>query len=74
MYIEPGPLGEPRANQRRLVGAIVVHDDVHVDVGRHPGLRPIEELPELGRAMAAVLSAMTFPVFVSSAANKDVVS
>src|SRR6267142_3376817 len=49
--VKPWTLGEPVPNERRLVGAVVVHDDVHVEVTRDLRLDQIEELTELARAM-----------------------
>ena len=36
-----------------LVRPVVVHDDVHVEVGGHAGVETVEELAELDRSMAA---------------------
>src|SRR5215469_3901214 len=41
------PLGEPVADQRGLVGAVVVDDDVHVEIGGNLGVDNIEKLAEL---------------------------
>ena len=46
--------GEPVADRLRLVGRVVVHDDVDVEVGRNVGLDVIQELPELRAAVAPV--------------------
>ena len=35
--------GEPVADRLRLVGRVVVHDDVDVEVGRNVGLDVIQE-------------------------------
>ena len=35
MHVEPRPLREPMADERRLVGAVIVHDDVHVKRAWH---------------------------------------
>src|SRR5207253_10243308 len=50
--VKPWTLGEPVPNERRLVGAVVVHDDVHVEIGWDLRLDQIEELTELDGAMA----------------------
>ena len=41
---------------------VVVHDDVHVEVGRHAGVEAVEELAALDRSMAATsLADLTVP-------------
>ena len=52
--VEPRPLGEPGPDDQRLVGRVVVHDDVHVEVGRHAFVDAVEELAELDGPVAAV--------------------
>ena len=47
--VEPRALGQPVSDQRRLVRAVVVHDQVDVEVPRHGGVDGVEELTELGR-------------------------
>ena len=54
MQMEAWALGQPPVDQRRFVGAVVVEDQVDVEVGRHGRLDQIEELPERNRPMAAV--------------------
>ena len=49
-----GPFGEPVPDQRRLVGGVVVRNQVHVQPGGHLGLDGIEELAELHGPVAAV--------------------
>ena len=46
--VEPLPLREPVADERRLVRAVVVHDEVHIHLRRHLRVDRIEKLPELG--------------------------
>ena len=46
--------GEPVADRLRLVGRVVVHDDVDLEVGRHVGLDVIQELAELHAAVAPI--------------------
>ena len=36
------------------MGPVVVHEDVHVEVGRHAGFEAVEERAELDGPMAAV--------------------
>ena len=43
--------GEPSADQRGLVRPVVVHDDVHVQVGRHLDIEGGQEGAKLDRAM-----------------------
>ena len=52
--LEAGPFGEPVADQRRLVGGIVVRNQVHVEPGGRLGLDGIEELAEFHGKMALV--------------------
>ena len=47
--MEPRPFGQPSLNAGRLVRAVVVHDEVDVDVRRHAGVHAVEELPKLDR-------------------------
>jgi len=54
VQMEVGPLQQPPANQRRLMGAIVVQDHMHIQAGRDTGLNSVEELPELTRPMSVV--------------------
>jgi hypothetical protein len=41
------------SNQRRLVGPVVVHDEMHIEVTRHGGVHGVQELPKLDRARRA---------------------
>src|SRR5260221_2044610 len=50
MPARPSP--QPIADQRRLVSGVVVHDEMHVEIRRHVGLDLVEELAELGGAVA----------------------
>src|ERR1700745_862212 len=52
--VKAGPLGKPVPDRRSLVGAVVVHDDMDVEIRREFGSRVIEELAELHRAMPAM--------------------
>src|SRR5215468_7976137 len=45
---------EPSMNQGGLVSAVVVEDQVEVEVGRHGGVDGIEELPELHGSVSTV--------------------
>ena len=45
--VPAGPLGEPGTDHRGLVGGVVVHDQVDIEVLGHVGLDLVEELEEL---------------------------
>ena len=44
VHMESWALGRPLANEGRFVGAIVVHDEVHLQVRRHIRFDPIQKL------------------------------
>ena len=74
MDMEAGPLGEPVPDQRRLVGGVVVRNQVHVQPGGHRGLDGIEELAEFHGPVAPVALANHLACFWRpSAAKRDVV-
>jgi hypothetical protein len=76
VQMESRPFSEPCPDERRLVGTVVIHDDVRLQSGGHVGLDQIQELAKLGGAMAPVQWCswpITRLVFNSSAANRDVV-
>jgi hypothetical protein len=50
--MESRTFGEPVANQRRFVGAVVIHDHVHVEAAGHLRLDQIQEFAELRRAVS----------------------
>jgi hypothetical protein len=50
--VKSGALSEPLPDDGRFVRAVVVHDDLNVESGRHLMLDQVEELAELHRAMA----------------------
>jgi hypothetical protein len=52
--MEAGTLGEPVPDERCLMGAVVIHDDVGFQLGGHIGLDQIQELAEFGGAVTAV--------------------
>jgi hypothetical protein len=54
MHMPSRPFGNPVADQRRLVGGVIVHDEMDVEFARHRGLDLIQELAELDGAMATV--------------------
>jgi hypothetical protein len=73
MHMPARPFGEPVADQRRLVGGVIVHDEMDVEFARHCGLDLIQELAELGGAMATVALADNLAGATSRAANNEVV-
>ena len=48
------PAGKPRLDLRRLVGGIVIHDDMDIEPFRDLSIDLLEELQELGRPVALV--------------------
>src|SRR3954462_3636459 len=52
MHMPARPLRQPIADQRGLVGGIVVPDQMHVEIARHAGFDLIEELAEFLCPMA----------------------
>jgi hypothetical protein len=64
---------EPVADEWCLVGNVIVHDEIDVEFGRHCGLDLIQELAELGGAMATVALADNLAGATSRAANNEVV-
>ena len=52
--MEAGPLGEPIPDEGRLVGSVVVHNQVYVQIGGHLCLDGIEALAELHGPVATV--------------------
>ena len=76
MNMEAGPLGEPVPDQRRLVGGVVVGNQVHVQLGGHLGLDGIEKLAELQGPVAAVALAnhLTGPGVQSSEEGRGAVA
>ena len=47
-------LDQPALHRRGLMGTVVVHDHVHVQLSRHVGFGRIEKLAEFGAAVAAM--------------------
>ena len=56
------PPGQPGLDRRGLVGGVVVHDDVDVQIVRHAGIDQLKEVEELPG-----------PVATSRAAKSEVV-
>ncbi len=52
--LEPGMAKQPITNQRSFMSAVVVQDDVDLELGRDLLLKPVQEALELGRAVAPV--------------------
>jgi hypothetical protein len=72
--VQSGTLGEPVPDERRLMGALVIQDDVGFQFGGHLGLDQIQELAKFRGAVTAVeFTDHARLVFNSSAANSAVV-
>jgi hypothetical protein len=54
MEMEPGPSGQPAVNHRRLVGAVGVENQVHLEVGGHGRVNRGQERSELDGPMPSV--------------------
>jgi hypothetical protein len=54
MDVPARPLWQPVADQRRLVGGVVVHDEMNVQIARNSGFDLIEKLAELLGAMTSI--------------------
>jgi len=54
VHLEARTFREPIANQSRLVGAVVIHDEVHVEPARYLCVNQIEEFAKLGGAVPLV--------------------
>ena len=54
VHMEPGPFREPVPDERRLVSAVVVHDEMNLQVLRDLGFDGVEKFAELDRPMPAV--------------------
>ena len=52
MHVIVRPAGEPCFDLGRLVGGVVVHDDMDVEPVRDPSVDLFEEVQELGRGGA----------------------
>lgn len=67
------PLGKPVPDQRGLVRAVVVHNDMAIESSRDVRFHVIEELAQLHRAMPAMGLTDDAGGLTSSAANNEVV-
>ena len=47
MHVEPRSLGQPLPDDRRFVGAVVVEDEMNIQIGRYLGLDGIQKSAEL---------------------------
>src|SRR6185312_13065367 len=52
--MEPGPLGQPVPDHRCLVSAVVIEDEMNVQIDRDLCLDNIQKLAELNRTMPLV--------------------
>jgi transposase len=57
MQVIARPFGEPGFDRGRLVGGVVVDDEVDVESGRHGRIDGVEEASELAGAMSSVAAA-----------------
>ena len=51
------PFGKPCFDRRRLVGGIIVHDQMDIEIGRYGGVDGVEETAKLSCAVAPVAAA-----------------
>ena len=73
VHVEPRVYGQPSVDCRGAVGAVVVADQVHVQVCGDFRVDLGEELLELDGAVSAVQAGYDRPVAVLNAANRLVV-
>ena len=73
MHVIMRPAGEPRLDLGRLVGGVVVHDDMDVEPVRDLSIDLFEEVQELGRPVAPVALADDEARGDIEAANSEVV-
>ena len=59
------PFGKPSFDRRRLVGGIIVHDQMHVEIDRYIGFDLVEEFAKLGSTVSGV-------AFADDLARRDV--
>ena len=71
--VEPRVTRQPATHPRGFVRAVVVEDQVHVQVGRDGAVNRLEELEKLLTPMPPMALADDLAVATSSAANNDVV-
>src|SRR4051794_29657239 len=58
--VEAGVSEQPAVDQRRLVGAVIVQDEMHLQVGWHLRVDAIQKLAELGGSVSAMYLADDF--------------
>ena len=75
MHVESGMLGEPGPHRRGFVGAVIVADQVDIQIGGYFGVDLGQELLELDGAVPSVQARLeiTDPSAVLNAANRLVV-
>ena len=59
MDVKAWALSEPLPNHRSFVSAVVVHNDMNLQLGGHLSLNHIQEFPELTRPVPVMLSPLT---------------
>ena len=73
VQVEPGMAQQPTLDKRRLVRAVIVEDQMDLEVAWNLGIDAIQELAKLNRAVSPISSPMTLPLATFSAANNEVV-
>ena len=71
--MKPWPSRQPTSDRRGFVRAVVVQDQMHVEIPGHVGFDSVEKRAELHGAMAAVTLPDDLPLATSRAANSEVV-
>jgi hypothetical protein len=54
MDVEAWALSEPLPNQGSFVSAVIVHNDMHLQIGGHLSFHHIQEFPKLTRPVPAM--------------------
>jgi hypothetical protein len=71
--MEPRALSQPIPNRRCLVGAVIIEDEMNVQIDRDLGLDDIQKLAELHRTMTLVELADDTTCLQIQSSNKDAV-
>ena len=54
MHVKPRMTGEPATDRRGLVRAVVIHDEMDIEIGRDVGFDRAQKAEELAGAVAPV--------------------
>ena len=68
------PFGKPGFDRRRLVGRVIVHDQMDIEIGRHGSVDGIEEAAETRLRGGAPVAAAEHPALPDGAGAKFVVT